>query len=221
VHHQLGNWSLDFFTESPPWGKVLELEVLKGYLKYRRHVDISKISIQSRLLEHYVRGDALPYDLNKEFGQIPDTWQNWIVKCTGARPGTYLITGENAQLAGLDDLSDSLGHFMVVVTEKGNSSCTKLYEIKKEGKLQYQFAWTRGKRHGFRFPITDDDATWIHTHAMPTRMYNYGHLKAADQFKLVKEHVPHTGRLVWVAYVPWYVMVRIGKPFNVYARFER
>ena len=57
-------------------------------------------------------------------------------------------------MAGLDDLSDSFGHFTVVVTEKTGSSA-KVYEIKKESKERYQFGFKpndkdKTGRHGFR-----------------------------------------------------------------------
>jgi hypothetical protein len=177
--------------------------------------------IPTALLRHYVGGSGEPYDLN-QLGNIPEEWQTWIVNATRARPGSHPhINGENAQKAGLDDLSDSLGHFTVVVAEKECSSA-RIYEIKKEGKERYQFGFTpndraRKGRHGFRFHLSDAAVAFIRAHLMPTRKYDYGHFKNDEQFEISETDVK--GR--YEIRVAWYVLVRAGKPFNVYGRFER
>jgi hypothetical protein len=220
--HGLGNTLVDVFMKLPSLG-------MSGAVSFASEI-VGGVSIQAALFKHYVGGSAEPLDL----GPIPEKWQVWIVNATKARPGPHDIAGEQAQKAGLDDLSDTLGHFTVVVTEKPGST-SKVYEIKKRGKEQYQFGWGRGIHQGCRVPLRDIDvqwlrlrfhltpaqeAGWLSSRLMPTRLYGYGHL-GYEQFKLQHEKVPGTNRLVWVAYIPWRVAVRLGKPFNVCGRFER
>jgi hypothetical protein len=221
-HREWGNAVLDWGMRLPGWGKWSAATVLEEILKFRG----VEVSVQMALLRHYVRGSAEPYDLNKNLGGIPEAWQVWIVNATKGIPGTHPhINGEEAQVAGLDDLSDSLGHFTVVVSEKSGTSA-KIYEIKKEGKEQYQFGSTphdpeRRHRHGCRIPLPDSWVSFLRSHLMPTRMYDYGHSKWDEQFNLAWRRIGKTNRWAWHLDLPWYVMVKIGKPFNVYGKFER
>jgi len=202
----------------PGGGKSAAVWILSEALKLQSGAEEP---IPTALLRHYVGGSGTPFDLS-DLGPIPEQWQAWIADVTRAKPGTHPhINGENAQKAGLDDLSDSLGHFSVVVTAKEGLSAT-IYEIKKEGKEQYQFGFTpndraRKGRHGFRFHLSDAAARFIRAHLLPTRKYDYGHFKNDEQFEITETHT--NGR--YLIRVPWFVLVRAGKPFNVYGRFER
>jgi len=219
AHPEWGNRLLDAFMGLPGWGKSAIVAFVKTLMKLRG----DDLSMQAVLFQHYVGGSGETFDLNS-FSPIPERWQVWIENVTHGEIGIHAgINGESAQSAGLDDLSDSLGHFTVVVTQNPASGL-KTYDIRKEGKERYQFGLNahdpqRRHRHGFRIHLDDNDISKIRSHFMPTRVYDYGRAKFDEQFRIVKE--VHQRKVKWVVYVPWQVLASAGTPFNVHGRFER
>jgi hypothetical protein len=98
------------------------------------------------LLKHYAEGSGSPYQIKS----VPEQWQTWIVKATHAKPGEHKSL--DPYNSGIYDLTNSLGHFDVTVTN--NREGGKVFQISKF----YEFSFKKNDReqkgrHGF--PLGD------------------------------------------------------------------
>jgi hypothetical protein len=158
------------------------------------------------LLRHYVEGSGAAYDL----GEIPEDWQNWIIKATKGKPGKH--SNLNPYNSGIFDLRHALGHFDVIVTVQKDDS--RLYEIQDT----YQFGFTphdrdqRG-RHGFALGQLDENTIHVIEFVLPADEHrNPGGFKEKWEVKKVgKENI---------LYIPQEVLAQNGKPFKVSGKFS-
>lgn len=159
------------------------------------------------LLRHYVEGTGDPYRLEK----IPETWQEWIVKQTRARPGTYKDLSPYD--VGIYDLQNSLGHFDVVVTRQ--SPKVRVYRIHDV----YQFGFKpqdrkQQGRHGFPLGDLDPDTMRALRWLLPgTRYCNPGGFEEGWEIKRLGKET--------ILFIPQQFLEEQGKPFEVTGEFTR
>jgi hypothetical protein len=162
----------------------------------------------TKLLRHYVEGSGEAYEL----GEIPEQWQDWIVKATKAKVGRHQdLSPYNS---GIYDLRNSLGHFTVTVSQPKNSK-SKLYQIEDI----YAFGFIRNDRdqrgrHGF--PLGQLSETTTHTiqFLLPhTEHRNPGGF--SEKWEIRKAGKETT------LFIPQDVLAQQGKPFRVHGKFQR
>jgi hypothetical protein len=159
------------------------------------------------LLRHYVEGSGDPYTIDP----IPTEWQDWIVKMTHGRPGSYADV--NPYNSGLFDLRNSLGHFKLVVTRvhggKTRYSISDTYEFgfKKKDKSQTG-------RHGFPIGDLSDSELQIARRLLPAGKYrNPGGFDETWEIRRVGKET--------ILFIPQQFLEEQGTKFPVAGEFER
>ncbi len=160
------------------------------------------------LLRHYVEGSGETYQLK----EIPQPWQDWIVKVTKGKPGRH--PNLDPYNSGLFDLRNSLGHFDVVV-KKDRGSNLKTYHLSDT----YQFGFKKNDRrqrgrHGFPCGDLDEGAIQAIRRLLPSGEYqNPGGFKERWEIKKVGKET--------ILFIPQQFLAENGKPFKVEGSFTR
>ena len=157
------------------------------------------------LLKHYVEGSGEAYELK----DIPQVWQDWIVKTTHGSPGLHKSL--SPYNSGIYDLRNSLGHFDVTV--KVNADKSKTYVISDV----YEFGFTKHDvhqrgRHGF--PLGNLSGWEINA---IRRLLPSGEYRNPGGFK-EKWEVRKDGKET-ILFIPQQFLAEEGKPFAVSGSF--